>query len=513
MPPTLTIRLLGRFEVERDGQAIPTAEWRGQKPRDLLKILLLAKGHYVAKEQLCEWLWPNTDPSSAQTNLRSVVSDLRKALEPGLSSGRDSAYITTEREGYAFNLQAPLTLDVSKFEGVATNMQARRAEIENALTLYRGDLLEEDAYAEWVLRERDRLRELRLTLLNRLAEMYLSEASYTQSITTCEHALGIDPAQEGAWRTLMRAQAANGDRAAALSTFERCRAALARELGVDPSPETTALHERLLQEQAAVTSSPVVLGIGAETGTTPRWLFRIGAAGMAVWAVIGSINLWLAMTGVIHGAYISPGDPGRVALSQIADNPNILSELNSQLYLLFPISWLLIPGYIAWGAALRGRGQTSLVWIGLAAGIADSLIQTLAQAISLTQITVIPSIYLNASFNEQLSIITLWDVLRQLVSICGILSLITNPIAWGALALAMRSQARALAWLGVGIVAATVLYNFIPAGGIAFFIGILLIFGSRAWLLAVAVWLWLRGSDVMRRDRHSPQKTRVAFLQ
>jgi hypothetical protein len=268
---------------------------------------------------------------------------------------------------------------------------------------------------------------------------------------------------------------------------------LARELGVEPSPETTALHDHLLQEQITATNSPVVSEVRAETRTTPRWLYRIGALGMAVWAVIGSVNLWLAMAGVVDGLYISPGDPGQIALSTILGNPTLLPELNSQLYFLFPISWLLIPAYIAWAAALRTQRQTSpLVWIGLAAGIADSIIQTLAQAISLTQLTVIPSAYLNASFEQQQSLITLWDVLRQLVSICGILSLITNPIAWGTLALAMRSQARVLAWLGIGMVAATVLYNFIPAGGIAFFTGILLIFGSRAWLLAVAVWLWGR---------------------
>jgi hypothetical protein len=43
MPPTLTIRLLGHFEVERDGVIIPSQEWRGQKTRDLLKILLASQ--------------------------------------------------------------------------------------------------------------------------------------------------------------------------------------------------------------------------------------------------------------------------------------------------------------------------------------------------------------------------------------------------------------------------------------------------------------------------------------
>ncbi|MEK7717440.1 MAG: hypothetical protein AAB322_06795, partial [Pseudomonadota bacterium] len=67
---SLRVQLLGRFEVWRGGAPIPPGEWRGQKPRDLLKILLLARGKFVANDQLCEWLWPESDPDSAQANLR-----------------------------------------------------------------------------------------------------------------------------------------------------------------------------------------------------------------------------------------------------------------------------------------------------------------------------------------------------------------------------------------------------------------------------------------------------------
>src|SRR5262245_13219119 len=101
-PPLLRVQLLGRFEVWRLGTPIPAAEWRGQKTRDLLKILLLAGQHFVAKDQLVDWLWPGAPPEAAEANLRSAVSDLRRVLEPDLARGRDSAYIETRHEGYRF---------------------------------------------------------------------------------------------------------------------------------------------------------------------------------------------------------------------------------------------------------------------------------------------------------------------------------------------------------------------------------------------------------------------------
>src|SRR5437868_13607260 len=97
--PPLRIQLLGRFELWRQGVPVPAAEWRGQKTRDLLKILLLADQHFVAKDQLVEWLWPGLEPGAAEANLRSAVSDLRRVLEPELARGRDSSYVQTRREG------------------------------------------------------------------------------------------------------------------------------------------------------------------------------------------------------------------------------------------------------------------------------------------------------------------------------------------------------------------------------------------------------------------------------
>ncbi|HKZ68588.1 MAG TPA: BTAD domain-containing putative transcriptional regulator [Anaerolineales bacterium] len=490
MPPTLTIRLLGRFEVERDGAIIPPQEWRGQKTRDLLKILLLASGQYVSRDQLCDWLWPEVDPVSAQVNLRAVVSDLRKILEPKLSRGRDSAFIVTHRAGYSFDHAGSAHFDFAEFHQAAATASLSRDDIETILALYRGDLLEEDPYAEWAMRTRDYLRELHLNLLSRYSDLLLQESAHTKCIAVCEQALTLDPSRESIWRTLIRAYDVSGDHAAALNTFDRCRAALSRDLGVDPSPETVALHEQILTADPQNPKSP---DFGRSTPdavrlrpTTHLWLHRLGAVGFTVWAVVTGTSLALSLAGIARGSFISPGDPGNWALTYLLSHPEALADINRYLYLLFPLGWLLLPGYVAWFTFLRtDRHIDTLAWIGLLAGIMDALTQTLSQAIGLAQLSVLPSAYLAAPVDQRLPIIALWDVLRQFASITGTIGLFANPIGLGLLSLASRHHRKypqAIVWAGFTVVMLSALYYLLPPNSLSLPLGVLLAIGLRVWL-------------------------------
>jgi DNA-binding SARP family transcriptional activator len=486
--PFLNIRLLGHFEVEQAGQLIPPAEWRGQKTRDLLKILLLARGHYVASDQIYEWLWPNTELEAAQTNLRAVVSDLRKILEPTLTRGRDSQFILTRHEGYEFALTSQVTLDTAEFERLA----ASPANLQSALTLYKGDLLEENLYAEWATAERQRLRTLHLNLLARLSALLFQDSAYTQCIEVCERSLIQDSTQENIWRTLMQAQAASGNRAAALATFERCRATLSRELGVDPSPETIAIHEQLLREDQPLPNIPITLPVNS---SVPIWLSRLGGLGFALWALITGLGFALSIAGLIQGAVISPGDPGTYALPYLANHPQTLANLNQHLYLFFPTGWLLFFGYLAWFQYLR-RAQPSLAWLGLAAGLADALTQTLGQSLGLAQLAVLPAAYIAAPVSQQLTLITIWDLMRQFASIAGVIGLIANPLALLLLLWASHTQpllSKSLIWVGIAIVILSLAYYLLPDGPLALILGIGLVFGLRLWLIGLGISLWRAG--------------------
>jgi DNA-binding SARP family transcriptional activator len=499
----IRIHLLGRFEVYRDSAPIPPAEWRGQKPRDLLKILLLAQGRYVSSDQLCEWLWPGVDPESAGANLRSTVSDLRKLLEPELARGRDSTYVLTRHEGYAFDLTAPLSLDLADFERATA--ATTRAGLESALTLYRGDLLEEDPYAEWALAERQRLRELRLSTIVRLIEQHITGGDdlYPKAVALCEQALAIDAGRETVWRNLMRAHALNGDRAAALNAFDRCRAALSRDLGVDPLPETTALHEAILRGEivqprplpASLQTIPAFQERGG-TQADHKWLYRLGAIGIVLWAILTGAALASSLGDVARGTFVSPADPGDQALPYLQTHPEALDAINRRLYVFFPLGVLILPGYLAWFAALRREPKASaLAWLGVSAGVLDAISQTLSRAMNFAQVTVLPRAYNAAAPDQLLILTTLWDVLKEIAAFFSTLSLLLNPAAILLLLCAsFRDPARRFPrWLigsGFGLLAFTLLYNFLPGFPFTLALGIGLIALTDLWYLTLALTLW-----------------------
>ena len=96
------------------------------------------------------------------------------------------------------------------------------------------DLLpnEED---EWLIVPREQHRQRRLHALEQLALDDLAHGRPLDAVDTALAAIAADPLRESAQHILVRAHLAAGNRAAALSHFERFRAMLARDLGVTPS--------------------------------------------------------------------------------------------------------------------------------------------------------------------------------------------------------------------------------------------------------------------------------------
>src|SRR3712207_5560098 len=75
----LVIRLLGGFAILRHGVPLP-GPWRTEKARALVKLLALAPGHALHRDQVLEWLWPEQDPAAAANNLYFALHAARRAL-------------------------------------------------------------------------------------------------------------------------------------------------------------------------------------------------------------------------------------------------------------------------------------------------------------------------------------------------------------------------------------------------------------------------------------------------
>ncbi|MFL5874917.1 MAG: ATP-binding protein [Solirubrobacteraceae bacterium] len=211
----LDIRLLGGFDVVLDGEPVPTDAWPQRRAADLVKLLALAPGHRMARDEVLEQLWPSLGADAAASNLHKAASYARRVL------GERSAIVL--RGGMvALATEAEITTDVERF-------------LAGDDAAYGAELLPDDRYEAWTLGPRGRLRERGLAALRAHGRW--------------EELLREEPADEEAHLALARRHVAGGDRPAAARQLRLLREELAR-LGAEPSEPTLALEREVTRGPA-----------------------------------------------------------------------------------------------------------------------------------------------------------------------------------------------------------------------------------------------------------------------
>jgi DNA-binding SARP family transcriptional activator len=245
----LSIRLLGEQRVAVGGA--PVAELRSPRTLGLLTFLILHAGAPQLRSHLAGLFWSDSTDAQARTNLRRELHRLRGALPD------PDRHLDITVSSLCWREDAPADVDVIAFRTAADQAEAARAAddakafceaAEHAVRHYGGDLLPA-FYDDWVLAERDSLRRSCVTLLDDLLAR-LGEEQPDRALRHARRRVEVEPLEEAGYRQLMALEAEAGDRGAALRTFQRCISVLEQELGVGPSPATTAVHEQLLSRSS-----------------------------------------------------------------------------------------------------------------------------------------------------------------------------------------------------------------------------------------------------------------------
>jgi DNA-binding SARP family transcriptional activator len=241
----LTLTLLGGFRVRLNAGAplaLPT-----RKAQALLAYLAVPPGVAHPRDKLASLLWGSTVETTARTSLRQTLYALRKTLR-----GADPPPLRLEAATVALD-PAAVTVDVDAF--VQRTGETTPSALADAIALYEGDFLEgltvqEAPFEDWLLRERERLREVALDALARLLTHQHAAGSIEAAIQTALRFLTLDPLQESVHRSLMQLYAETGRRGAALRQYQLCVATLLRELRTEPEAETKALYQEILRRRA-----------------------------------------------------------------------------------------------------------------------------------------------------------------------------------------------------------------------------------------------------------------------
>ncbi|MEV4695085.1 BTAD domain-containing putative transcriptional regulator [Micromonospora echinospora] len=239
----MQIGLLGPFQVTTDG-GVP-ADVPGARLRGLLAALALHPGRVVPKATLLDWIWGDQPPADAANALQRLVSRLRKALPTGTVDGLP--------DGYRLAVE-PDAVDAVRFERLL--LRARDGDrpqrvllLREALGLWRGDALRDVGLPGSVALDAaaTRLERLRLTATEDRFDAEIGLGVETGLIAELTDLVAAHPVRERLAMALMRALAATGRDSEALLVYRRTADALADALGVDPSPELSALHVAVLR--------------------------------------------------------------------------------------------------------------------------------------------------------------------------------------------------------------------------------------------------------------------------
>lgn len=253
------IGMLGPLEVcDGDGSAVFVA---GLRLRTLLVALALSPGRLVSTARLVDAVWGDQPPAGAVNALQALVSRLRRSLP--------EAHVESHPAGYRLVID-PDWVDVTRFERLAAtgraalpNDQDRAVQtLHEALDLWRGPALVDVADQEFFQTTIARLEELRLTTTEDAVEAGLRLGRGPELVDELT-ALALEhPLRERLVGALMRALSEAGRPAEALVMYERTRAALADELGTDPSPALSALHTAVLRGEVGPAPAPVADSTG-----------------------------------------------------------------------------------------------------------------------------------------------------------------------------------------------------------------------------------------------------------
>jgi predicted ATPase/DNA-binding SARP family transcriptional activator len=239
---TLKIYLLGQFKLAHGEQPL---DLPSRPAQSLLAYLALNPGLTHRREKLAGLLWPDSTEENARNYLRQAFWRIHKAIESG--SLEWEAYLDINKISASFLPDSDHWLDAQQLLQKDTDPE----DLPAILSLYQGELLP-GFYDNWISVERDRLLAAYHEKARLLIDSLLASEDWNQVLEWSEHWLRHGNAPESAFQALMRAHAGLGDRARVITTLKRCKDALQREVGVDPSTETMDLFERLTDKTQAI---------------------------------------------------------------------------------------------------------------------------------------------------------------------------------------------------------------------------------------------------------------------
>jgi DNA-binding SARP family transcriptional activator len=214
----------------------------------LLAFVALHEGP-VDRRHAAGTLWPYGDDDRAGGNLRSSLWRLKGAGIDVVRSDKCALWLDPHTD---LDLNAIENWAGRLIDGVAPDDDLRLPTWAGSAV----DLLP-GWYDDWIVFERERLRQRLLHAFEALSRLLVQARRYADAIDVALEAVHVEPLRESAHRTLLEAHLAEGNVVEARRIHREYSRLLTRELGVDPDPALAALVDvRVTQVNREVAGGP-----------------------------------------------------------------------------------------------------------------------------------------------------------------------------------------------------------------------------------------------------------------
>jgi len=246
-PWPLKIYTLGQFRVEKDGSPIQFSRKVQQKPLSMLKALIALGGKEVQEGKIADAIWPEANGDDAHHSFITNLHRLRQLI------GDDKAIRL--REGKLTLEDRHCWVDVWAFEQLLKQAEdeekkgeAARAHqfIQKGLEIYRGPFLAGEIEQPWMISLREHSRERLLRSVTWLGHYWEKTEQWEKAIECYQRGLEVDDVAEEFYQGLMNCYQYLGQKAKALSVYNRCKRILSSTLQIEPSPKTEKIYKSLL---------------------------------------------------------------------------------------------------------------------------------------------------------------------------------------------------------------------------------------------------------------------------
>lgn len=248
----LQIRMLGGLSLCTPAAQVSDGDNRSKKVWLFLAYMIYRRGQPVEAQEYIDLLWGDEDPGSNPANaLKTTLHRARALLEP-LWPNAGHQLILRQGTAYRWNADIPATLDLDEFDRLcregaeAEDPEEGLARCQDALALYRGDLLPRLASHHWVMPIAAHYHQIFLQLVLHTVPMLEERHRHREAAEVCRAALVVEPYLEELYRRLMENLIHLGEHREAAAVYEDMSQLFMNNFGVMPEDATRAVYREAL---------------------------------------------------------------------------------------------------------------------------------------------------------------------------------------------------------------------------------------------------------------------------